>query len=196
MFYRSLCLVSFLYLWVCIRCFDTVVWASGRASDPWNVEWWHAGLHGYPSVWSEVQMICIRSSWCGTEGEVRYLRLPCLCGVRLFVCKRFKRKSCCAGELERALCSRVVAAKGEVVEKGHTVEQAKYGRDALAKVCLCLSVCLSVCLLSHGPLPEQTLRSSFIGSICCEFVVLLKVLWCCWLGCRKGILPVKNSVVR
>lgn len=37
------------------------------------------------------------------------------------------------GELERALCSRVVAAKGEVVEKGHTVEQAQYGRDALAK---------------------------------------------------------------
>jgi len=37
-------------------------------------------------------------------------------------------------ELERALCSRVVAAKGEVVEKGHTVEQAQYGRDALAKV--------------------------------------------------------------
>ena len=41
-----------------------------------------------------------------------------------------------AGELERALCSRVVAAKGEVVEKGHTVEQAQYGRDALAKVTL------------------------------------------------------------
>ena len=40
----------------------------------------------------------------------------------------------CPGELERALCSRVVAAKGEVVEKGHTVEQAQYGRDALAKV--------------------------------------------------------------
>jgi len=38
------------------------------------------------------------------------------------------------GELERALCSRVVAAKGEVVEKGHTAEQAQYGRDALAKV--------------------------------------------------------------
>jgi len=39
----------------------------------------------------------------------------------------------------------VVAAKGEVVEKGHTVEQAKYGRDALAKVrhCVSLSVCLS-----------------------------------------------------
>lgn len=38
-----------------------------------------------------------------------------------------------AGELDRALCSRVVAAKGEVVEKGHTVEQAQFGRDALAK---------------------------------------------------------------
>lgn len=36
-------------------------------------------------------------------------------------------------ELEKALCSRVVAAKGEVVAKGHTIEQAKYGRDAFAK---------------------------------------------------------------
>ncbi len=35
---------------------------------------------------------------------------------------------------EKALCSRVVAAKGEVMEKGHTLEQARYGRDALAKV--------------------------------------------------------------
>lgn len=37
------------------------------------------------------------------------------------------------GELERALCSRVVAARGDVLEKGHTVEQARFGRDALAK---------------------------------------------------------------
>lgn len=37
------------------------------------------------------------------------------------------------GETERALCSRVVAARGEVIEKGHTVEQALYGRDALSK---------------------------------------------------------------
>ncbi|ESO12657.1 hypothetical protein HELRODRAFT_187944 [Helobdella robusta] len=36
-------------------------------------------------------------------------------------------------EAEKALCSRVVAAKGERVEKGHTVEQAAYGRDAFAK---------------------------------------------------------------
>lgn len=37
-------------------------------------------------------------------------------------------------EAEKALCSRVVAAKNEVVEKGHTIEQARFGRDALSKV--------------------------------------------------------------
>ena len=37
-------------------------------------------------------------------------------------------------EAEKALCSRVVAARGEVMEKGHTLEQAQYGRDAFAKV--------------------------------------------------------------
>ena len=37
-------------------------------------------------------------------------------------------------ETEKALCSRVVAARGEVIEKSHSVEQAIYGRDALAKV--------------------------------------------------------------
>ncbi|XP_033097295.1 unconventional myosin-Id-like isoform X2 [Anneissia japonica] len=36
-------------------------------------------------------------------------------------------------DLEKALCSRVVAARGEVMEKGHTTEQAEYGRDAFAK---------------------------------------------------------------
>ena len=37
-------------------------------------------------------------------------------------------------EAEKALCSRVVATRGEVMEKGHTVEQAAYGKDAFAKV--------------------------------------------------------------
>ena len=37
-------------------------------------------------------------------------------------------------EARRALCSRVVAAKGEVMAKGHTLGQAREGRDALAKV--------------------------------------------------------------
>ena len=35
---------------------------------------------------------------------------------------------------EKALCSRVVATRMEVMEKGHTVEQALHGRDAFAKV--------------------------------------------------------------
>jgi len=40
-------------------------------------------------------------------------------------------------EAEKTLCSRVVATKGEVMEKGHTIEQAQFGRDAFAKVYLC-----------------------------------------------------------
>lgn len=39
-----------------------------------------------------------------------------------------------AKELERALCHRVIAANGELMEKGHTASEAVYGRDAFAKV--------------------------------------------------------------
>lgn len=39
-----------------------------------------------------------------------------------------------SSDAEKALCSRVVAARGDVVEKGHTLEQARYGRDAFSKV--------------------------------------------------------------
>ncbi|ELU10080.1 hypothetical protein CAPTEDRAFT_167519 [Capitella teleta] len=38
-----------------------------------------------------------------------------------------------ADEVEQALCSRVVAAKGEVLQKGHTHSQAIHSRDAFAK---------------------------------------------------------------
>ena len=37
-------------------------------------------------------------------------------------------------EVEKSLCGRVVAAKGEVMEKQHSVEEALNGRDAFAKV--------------------------------------------------------------
>ncbi|MCP9258506.1 Unconventional myosin-Id [Dirofilaria immitis] len=37
-------------------------------------------------------------------------------------------------ELERALCMKVVAAKGDVVSKCHNINAAKYTRDALAKI--------------------------------------------------------------
>ena len=36
---------------------------------------------------------------------------------------------------QTALCSRVLAAQGDVMEKSHNVEQARRGRDAFAKVC-------------------------------------------------------------
>lgn len=36
-------------------------------------------------------------------------------------------------ELVRALCSRVIAASGEVMHKGHTASQANFGRDAFGK---------------------------------------------------------------
>lgn len=36
--------------------------------------------------------------------------------------------------LEKTLCQRVIAAGGEVMEKGHTACEAIYGRDAFAKV--------------------------------------------------------------
>ena len=39
-----------------------------------------------------------------------------------------------SNDAQKALCSRVVAARGDVVEKGHTLEQARYGRDAFSKV--------------------------------------------------------------
>jgi len=28
----------------CLHCFDTVGWASGRASSLWEFEWWCAGM--------------------------------------------------------------------------------------------------------------------------------------------------------
>lgn len=37
-------------------------------------------------------------------------------------------------QLEKSLCQRVIAARGEVMEKVHTVSEAVYGRDAFAKV--------------------------------------------------------------
>lgn len=42
--------------------------------------------------------------------------------------------ACSPEILEKALCFRTVGNKLLVVEKGHTLEQANYGRDAFAKV--------------------------------------------------------------
>ena len=51
-------------------------------------------------------------------------------------------------ECEKALCSRVVAARGEVVDKGHTIEQAITARDALAKV---RGYCCGISMYSFVP---------------------------------------------
>jgi hypothetical protein len=37
-------------------------------------------------------------------------------------------------EFSKALSERVIAARGEVMQKRHTLSEAEYGRDALAKV--------------------------------------------------------------
>ena len=39
-----------------------------------------------------------------------------------------------AAELNKALSERVIAARGEVLQKTHTLLEAEYGKDALAKV--------------------------------------------------------------
>lgn len=36
----------------------------------------------------------------------------------------------------KALCYRIVAARGEAIEKGHNIEDAIYGKNAFAKVIL------------------------------------------------------------
>lgn len=36
-------------------------------------------------------------------------------------------------DLERALCERVIAARGDIMRKEHTISEANYGRDGLAK---------------------------------------------------------------
>ena len=59
-------------------------------------------------------------------------------------------------ELEKALCYRVVAARGEVVEKGHSVKEAMYARDAFAKVDLFVVSCtVRLDVYSHGFFPAN-----------------------------------------
>ena len=41
-----------------------------------------------------------------------------------------------AEDAQKALCARVVAARGEVMQKNHTTQEAVHGRDAFAKVLL------------------------------------------------------------
>ena len=50
-----------LRLWICRQCFDTDGWASERASGLWKLS---DEVFVWLSVWSEVQIVCMWSSWC------------------------------------------------------------------------------------------------------------------------------------
>ena len=56
--------------------------------------------------------------------------------------------ACPLKALEKALCFRTVGNKRDVVEKGHTYEEAVYGKDAFAKVCVCVCVCVCMSINS------------------------------------------------
>jgi len=87
-----------------------------------------------------------------------------------YVIRYWTNERVIVGELGRALCSRVVAAKGEVLEKGHTVEQAKYGRDALAKVLYCH--CCSIRVFDNSFLP-------YFYCLCFSYIVcFVNCVWC------------------
>ena len=45
----------------CLQCFDTVNWASGRA---YGLQKLSDEVLVWLSVWTEVQIVCIWSSWC------------------------------------------------------------------------------------------------------------------------------------
>jgi len=49
------------YMYLYLQCTDTVGWASGRAPGQWKLS---DGVLVWLSVWSEMQIVCILSSWC------------------------------------------------------------------------------------------------------------------------------------
>lgn len=56
-------------------------------------------------------------------------------------------------EVKKALCHRVIAVRGEVMEKRHTDSEASFGRDAFAKVIQpAYGSCGSVALLAFIPI--------------------------------------------
>lgn len=51
-------------------------------------------------------------------------------------------------EVKKALCHRVIAVRGEVMEKRHNDSQASFGRDAFAKVRHCVHLLLTESLVN------------------------------------------------
>jgi len=65
-------LLSFIAVSNCPECFDTVGWASGRAPNLYKLS---DEVLVWLSVWSEVQIVCMWSSWCHCIPK-RYRLLP------------------------------------------------------------------------------------------------------------------------
>ena len=53
---------------VCLQCFTTVGWASGRASGLQKLS---DEVLVWLSVWSDVQIVCVWSSWCPASQNPR-----------------------------------------------------------------------------------------------------------------------------
>ena len=56
--------------------------------------------------------------------------------------------------------------------------------------------CTKYFVTSIVPFKSTLTTTTFMFTVFCTCVCLPSVLWCCWLGGRKGIRPVKNWVVR
>ena len=69
------CFYFFFCVWLyseCFQCFDVVGWVAGRASGLWKRS---GEVLAWLSISSEVQMICIWSSWCHCHVPLHHLLL-------------------------------------------------------------------------------------------------------------------------
>jgi len=111
-------------VWVfglCLQCFDTVDWASGFGILSDEVLAWLV-------VWSEMQMICIWSSWC-------YCVCLCVC-LCVYVCVRL----CICPCLYVCMCVCVC------IYVSVCVCMSVYVSCLCVCVCMSLCVCLCICL--------------------------------------------------
>lgn len=101
-----------------------------------------------------------------------------------------------ASSLEKTLCYRVVAAKGEVMEKGHSKEEASHGRDAFAKVFLAAVVnCIFISQIMRAPfhpyisvptlLSRYVTFNNFLITYCPRFAPIGHLRSLVYLDCRS-----------
>ena len=107
----------YLYSAICLQCFDTVGWASGRAS----------GLQKklsdevlvWLSVWSEVQIVCIWSSWCHCHPKTASSLAPLKSRLVLPFCYRLTQVV-----LEKRPLNGCSSSSSCIVPQGHNFRSA------------------------------------------------------------------------